>query len=804
MVGLKPTLSFLIMALLLTAAAHTQVQPRPAAVTSSTGSIGGTVTAEGTGAPLRRARVTLRGGTLISPRSVDTDLRGQYTFPSLAAGTYRIEVDKPGFVTLQYGVTSSSTQGAPIALGSGASLTADVVLPRGAALEGTITDRYGEPLTGATVVAERVPDPADGRAGIVTGPQVLTDDLGHFRIHSLPAGVYYVRATLKSTSPSERPNEVVYLPGTTDIGSARAVTVGLGEEITGVNFGSGSHPQDQPVRPTNPLMRRARPGVLISGLVTSAASGTPIRDARVSLVSYDTAVMASPVTTDANGRYEITAGYRGRYHVAASAPGFVGLQYGQRRPSDPATELEVTGPGPLDAVTLARPFESVNIALPRPSAIEGIVVDEFGEPLANVIVTAARREYLVGGARLMPMSPPATTQPTDDRGHFRITVSVPGDYYLTARAGGMMEANATGGFGLTYYPATLDLAAAQRVRVDVGQDVMGLTLPMVPAEMATVSGILTDANGPLANGRIYLSPRGGRDGIAPWTLAITQMRTNADGSFTFRNVPPGSYVLQGYMGDDKGWSSPTLFAATNIDVNGVDHNDLFVNLRPGHVLRGRVVFDDTSGVRPDPATVIVQTNNADLDTNPTNSSNSDTPLKAINADGTFSVPNQFGNRVVHVVFKSTVGRPMPSDWSIRRVTLAGRDVTDEGINFQFGDVNGLEIELMRSPAVTGKVFVRSNVPASRGRVQVFSTDPAKWHANSRFMRLNMPLNSDGSFRVSGMPAGEYLVIALTEVPDNVWAGIQFLEPLVANATRISLSEGQTTTVELPLIRTAVQ
>ena len=82
--------------------------------------------------------------------------------------------------------------------------------------------------------------------------------------------------------------------------------------------------------------------------------------------------------------------------MSASKAGFVALQYGQRRPAESGTPIEI-GDGQM--------LDKLVIALPRGSVISGRITDEFGEPVANAFVMGMRYGYVAGAKRLMPASP---------------------------------------------------------------------------------------------------------------------------------------------------------------------------------------------------------------------------------------------------------------------------------------------------------------------------------------------------------------------------------------------------------------
>lgn len=84
---------------------------------------------------------------------------------------------------------------------------------------------------------------------------------------------------------------------------------------------------------------------VIRGQIMSADTGAPIRRAQVRISSPD-ARESRVAATDAQGRFEVKELPAGRYTVTASKGGFVSLQYGQRRPSESGTPIELGGGWP--------------------------------------------------------------------------------------------------------------------------------------------------------------------------------------------------------------------------------------------------------------------------------------------------------------------------------------------------------------------------------------------------------------------------------------------------------------------------
>ena len=59
--------------------------------------------------------------------------------------------------------------------------------------------------------------------------------------------------------------------------------------------------------------------------------------------------------------------------------------------------------------------------------------------------------------------------------------------------------------------------------------------------------------------------------------------------------------------------------------------------------------------------------------------------------------------------------------------------------------------------------------------------------------------TDGSFRISGLPAGDYLVAAVPRLQGSEWQNPELLQQLASRAERVTVSEGQHATLSVRLI-----
>src|SRR5262245_29477943 len=121
----------------------------------------------------------------------------------------------------------------------------------------------------------------------------------------------------------------------------------------------------------------------ISGRVTTETGG-PIRRAEIRATSNGG--LTRFATTDPEGRFVVRNLPAGAFTLHVSKSGFVPLYFGQRRPFEKRTTIQLR-PG-----TKA----TADMRLPRAGAITGRIVDQTGEPVLGARVQALRRRMIDG------------------------------------------------------------------------------------------------------------------------------------------------------------------------------------------------------------------------------------------------------------------------------------------------------------------------------------------------------------------------------------------------------------------------
>jgi protocatechuate 3,4-dioxygenase beta subunit len=530
-------------------------------------------------------------------------------------------------------------------------------------------------------------------------------------------------------------------------------------------------PRDQP---TPPQIGTA----VIRGRIVAADSGRPLRRARI-VVSAPELGSARLTSTDANGRYEITGLPPGRYSISATRNGFLSQQHGQRRPLEQGRPLQL-GDGQI--------VNGVDFMLPRVSVISGRVIDEAGEPMGGVTVYAMRPAYFQGRRTVVPATGGSQTVRTDETGQYRIIGIAPGTYYVMAMLRETWATNEGGvertfGYAATYYPGAGNVGGARPVAVGIGEEVGPIEIPLIPGRAAAVSGMALDSRGrPFVSARVEVLQEF-RSPSAITAFSTARDAVAADGTFTVKDVPPGEYKLVVSGGIDGTMEA----ASTVITIDGVDISNLALRASGGWTLSGRVT--DERGTTPSIPPSQVRLAGQTLAGDPRSQARAG---RAIDKDWTFAFAGIFGPARVLVI--------VPDGWAVKSILRAGRDIGDEPIEGGSGEeVSDVQIVVTnRVTTLSGDVRGARGAALDEGTVVVFAEDAARWFEASRWVRTARP-DQQGHYRISGLPPGDYLAVALDYVEDGLWNDPEYLQSIRRYAERFTLGDGGSRTLALKLV-----
>lgn len=547
-------------------------------------------------------------------------------------------------------------------------------------------------------------------------------------------------------------------------------------------------PQRTPQRPLRPGEQPPKGTAVIRGQVRASGTGTPVRRAQVRAFSME-GLGGGITSTDGEGNFEIRELVGGRYTVSVTKAGFAPASFGQRRPNEPGT--------PIDLADGQR-AEKVDFQLVRGGVIAGRIFDDGGEPVAGASVMAMRFAFVGGGRRLVPGTSEGGTDRTDDQGNFRLYGLPPGDYYVSAsnRTNQFMSPGVNNtepdGFTQTYFPGTPNVAEATRVTIKPGQEMSGANFSLLVARLARVRGRALNSRGePLANSMLMLMPADPLMGMN-YGLNMSNAMVAGDGSFQFANIAPGRYNLN--VRPNGPPSATSEFATIAVSVSNDDIDNLIVTTSAGATLTGVIVTDDGSAPPFRASQVQIFPQSAEL----TSGFMGGAPAK-INEDFSFEIQGLFDRRLLRGGI-GTGGAAGSMGWSLKAVLFDGVDVIDQGIEFAPGRTyEGVQIVFtQKTTALSGLVVDDRNRPVLDATVVIFPADQNKWTYASRYLRTSRP-DTNGRYETKSLPPlDDYLVIAVQNLEAGQASDPEFLSRAKEEAKPFSLTEGETKAVDIKL------
>lgn len=527
-------------------------------------------------------------------------------------------------------------------------------------------------------------------------------------------------------------------------------------------------PPAQPPRattpPTNAPARDTRASVAsgsatIRGRITTADTGEPVRRARVSI---DTAVPRA-VATDLDGRFEFAHLPAGRHLLTAAKTGFVSLVYGQRRPFERGRPVELAE---------GQTIEKLDWTLPRSGVLAGRVVNELGESVSGILVTAIRRSFSAGNPTWRMVG---RANETDDLGQFRVSGLPPGTYYVGALRPTIAEMGMAPDDGVvsrpTFHPGSVVSQEARPVTLRLGREVHGVDIALVPGRAAALSGTVLFADGRRASD-CTISVRGA-SGTLLSLLAEPVFVRSVEGRFSLKNLSPGDYLLRAAKANPDSGATESVDLSVSVAEDGIDN--LIVQLSPPARIVGRVAIDGEQQPPFRPTSLRIGAAEASA---------------GVGADWKFQIEG-----VRPGVNRLSVAG-LPAGWAMKTVTAGGRELDDDGLNAMGGATAQVEVVVTsRLTSVTGIVTDDRGQRPADYTVVVFSEEPNRW----RRTKVSRP-DQQGTYRVEGLLPGAYRVIAVEYLDEGDEQSAEFLAWVKARASRVELVAGGAAKLDLRLVK----
>ncbi len=377
-----------------------------------------------------------------------------------------------------------------MAVGAGAPIEdVEVVLTTGGGIYGKVTDRFGQPIAGALLLAVSTAAMADTYPSARWVHQAGTDAAGEYRIEHMEPGGYF----LACTRGDEGLNLVSFL-GT-------------------LNFDLVTVPPNEMV--SYDITDSSASAVRVYGRIT--ADGEPVTGGGIFALGFESENVLGLDVKIAQVKRD------GTYAFEGLAPGEYQFTY-QR--DGPEVRMDVEIPDV--------PEHRLDLELPA-GGIAGRVVDSTtGEPLRNCELVLERKDAPTAsgliGAMIQREGRNARDW-TDRDGAFEFRRLQAGEYQLKVGPPRWGELR-----GRYAPPDPMDVEVTEGVVLE------GVEIALVPS--LELSGVVRGADGgPIHRARVYAFAREDRD-VRP-----SSARTDEAGSFTLRSLAPGTYDVTASAAD---------------------------------------------------------------------------------------------------------------------------------------------------------------------------------------------------------------------------------------------------------------
>lgn len=486
--------------------------------------VAGTVVSKVDGRPLGRARIVLADAKGPGKfQVIITGEDGRFVFPTVPAGKFSLSGVKRGFIDAGYDQHDQFST----AIVTGAGLDTEHLLlklaPDGIVF-GKVLDEAGEPVRGANVTLY-YDDHSEGVDQIRDAQTAMTNDLGAYELTSLRPGTYYLSVSGKpwyAVSPPIRSNgsesdhgagtpanvdrsldvtyPVTYYPDVTDSDDATPIPIQGGERLE-VDFHLNPVPA---LRLRFHVSGDSQHGYLFPELEQHTFGG-------LTFIGPTNSAMVSPGVMEVGG---IPAG---RYDV---------------RLRGPATTLQLNG---VDLTTQGQELDT-SAAEAFSTVKMRVEVPELGKNGELLVGLRSAGNRGIRAERL------------DEKREVELTQVAPGRYEVVLF-----------GRGRRYSISRLSADGAEVSGHDVtiaAGSTPSIAVTAIPGSVR-VEGIAKRAGKPFAGAMVVLVPKqveGNRD-------LFRRDQSDLDGTFSLREVAPGSYTLVAIEnGWDLDWSQPEVIA----------------------------------------------------------------------------------------------------------------------------------------------------------------------------------------------------------------------------------------------------
>jgi Carboxypeptidase regulatory-like domain len=503
---------------------------------------------------------------------------------------------------------------------------------------------------------------------------------------------------------------------------------------------------------------------MVSGTVVNSVTGEAIGHALVRINSFPQRTSFS----DGEGHFEIDGLAAGRANITAQKPGYV-------------SDQDASGPS-RTWVTIGSNSGVVLLKLTPLGAIYGRTTDSLGQPIEHVPVRLTDRILREGRKHWEQRG----MTETDEDGRFRFPNLMPGPYYLAAgpsNVGAQLLAadeKPKTGFPLVYYPGVPDVSSASPIQLSAGQQgEADFSLSAVPVYQ--LSGSVTGYLAEQGVGVQVFNPSGEE--------AAFTARFNPDsGVIHVENVPAGNYIVRAFA------QTGTQMLRAEVRVNvAANLDNLRLVLGPAVSIPVMVRMDSRNS-----GNLAVAGASLNQDRPPVSVRLISNETTAPEVDSTFTQQSSgHSGLVLQNVDSGTYAVEVTpqAPWYVQSATYGQTNILYDDLSVATGGPSyPMEIVLRNdSASLTGSIK-NSDGGATPATVIVAPQPASK-------ITPKLAQAGSGSFNVTGLAPGEYLVYAFDQTDGMEYGNPEVLQGYASQATHVTLSANQNAQVAVDLIKT---
>jgi hypothetical protein len=325
------------------------------------------------------------------------------------------------------------------------------------------------------------------------------------------------------------------------------------------------------------------------------------------------------------------------------------------------------------------------------------------------------------------------------------------------------------------------VAKAGAIAIKAGEEASSIDILMRKVPVHQVRGIVYNqfTHKPGVGVMLVLQPKS-RSGEWDYTAQTTVQKH--DGSFVIQDVLPGSYTLSSHWFED----GVNYVNRQAVDVGNADVEGIAITVMPGTNISGRVVWEGQPALEKDELAVIPQAPDVYFGVR---------GQGKVGRDNLFTLKG-LGEGTYHAAVMG-----MSKDCYIKDIRYGESSALKDGFTVTRGDAGSMEIVVSsRGARVQGTVMDSDGLP--QAGVSVVLVPELSQRENYQKYKTEST-DQYGNFALRGIAPGDYKLFSWVEVEWGAWEDPEFLRQFEEKGERITLQDGDHSSVKVTAIQTKV-